>query len=254
MFFFLLGFEETMGGFCSRCCCRPDNRKYLRTRYNVEREISVEFDNLMDEDLTQIETHQYGSVMTDQERRLLSERKFQDIVKYQRQLDTEIEKELREHEEQLKVEEESFYEAKRAAARVAKRLKNQEFASNQAAAKSTGQQTWTGKDAEDYEIGSEDFHRFLNDVRKKSLNTPVNAVPCQALIHNTETHYVAPLSNGDKATEPASEVLGSDIRSDEAKSETKSTDNPKSNNDADWEADFVSASPLVTEAQENGEL
>lgn len=220
--------------------------------------MSVEFDNLMDEDLTQIDTHQYGAVMTDQERRLLSERKFHDIVQYQRQIDAEIEKELREQEEQLRMEEEAFYEAKRQAARVGRRLKSQELAAKQAAAKKSIHQTWLGKDAEEYEIGSEDFQQFLDDVRKRSLNSPARTVPCQALIHytSTETHSVDLLSNGDRVTESKTQVVSSNVQKggtksevkSEVKSEASSTNNSNasaaSNDDNDWAEDFVSAAPV----------
>lgn len=68
---------------------------------------------------------------------------------------------LREQEEQLRMEEEAFYEAKRQAARVGRRLKSQELAAKQAAAKKSIHQTWLGKDAEEYEMYALNLFRKL---------------------------------------------------------------------------------------------
>ena len=50
------------------------------------------------------------------------------------------------------MEEEAFYEAKRQAARVAMRLKNKEQAAKQAVARRSVQQSWLGKDSEEWEM------------------------------------------------------------------------------------------------------
>lgn len=240
---------RSMGGICSRYCCRKDKRQYLRTRYNVEREMSVEFENLMDDDTHLLDTPQYGTVMTDHERKLLSERKFHDLVQYQRKVDVEIEEQLREQEEQLRMEEEAFYEAKRQAAQVARKLKNQEQATN----KKYEAKSWLGNDAEEWEIavGEEDFEQFLENVRKRSFNSQktTRSVPCQVHVSSInetrsreEVHIVpVPFVEVPKDSKLNSKT---DVHLEKSEKEDKINDIKTSDSENRSYGDFVSSSIL----------
>lgn len=55
-------------------------------------------------------------------------------------------------EEELRMEEEAYYEAKREAARAAKMQRNKEQQSKQLALTKTGPKAWLGEDESDWEV------------------------------------------------------------------------------------------------------
>ncbi|XP_052069346.1 AP-1 complex-associated regulatory protein-like [Mytilus californianus] len=157
-----------MGNCLGRCFGISDKRrKFLRTRYNVERDISIEFENLMDDDNNEDEMTR---LVTEKEKQLLLNKSYTDIVKHQKILDAEIDSKLRQEEEEIRAEEEKFYEAKREAARVAKFQKAKETTAKNKTASRSGK-SWLGDDETEWEIagGEDDFDMFLESVRARSL-------------------------------------------------------------------------------------
>ncbi|KAL8579356.1 hypothetical protein ACOMHN_026721 [Nucella lapillus] len=156
-----------MGNCIRRCFGVVDKRrKYLKTRYNVERDQFIEFENLMDEDANQDEM---SRLLTDREKQLLKSRQFDVIVHEQTQIDKEIENKLAEDEEELKRDEEVYLEAKRESSRIAKLHRAKEKAS-QKNATVNGSRSWLGDD-EEWEVagGDDDFELFLANVKARSV-------------------------------------------------------------------------------------
>lgn len=146
----------------------------MKTRYNVERDQFIEFENLMDEDTNQDEM---SRLLTDREKQLLKSRQFDVIVHEQTQIDKEIESKLAEEEEELKREEEAYLEAKREASRIAKLQRAKEKAAKKNATVN-GARSWLGDD-EEWEVagGEDDFELFLANVKARS-------VAARAQVHN----------------------------------------------------------------------
>jgi hypothetical protein len=155
--------------------------------------LSVEFDNLMDEDLEQTEGTQYGSLLTDHERKMLSERKFTDLILHQREVDAEIDAKLIEQEEQLRRDEEAFFEAKRQAAQVASKLRIEEQSRRAALAA----RSWAPADEWEIANGEEDFEQFLENVRVRSLTARTRVVTSQVV------HIDTPGSGSDSGKDEA---------------------------------------------------
>lgn len=159
--------EATMGNCLTRCFGIVDRRrKYLRSHYSVERQQSIEFENLMDDDSTQDEM---SRLLTEHERQLLKSRKFDTIVHEQTKIDEELDRKLAQQEEDLRKEEEAYYEAKKEAARVAKLQRAKEKAAKKNAT-INGSRSWLGDD-EEWEVagGEDDFEIFLANVKARSL-------------------------------------------------------------------------------------
>ncbi|CAH1794174.1 unnamed protein product [Owenia fusiformis] len=159
-----------MGNCCAKCLGKLDKRKYLRTRYNVERTLSIEFENLMDEEGGPQDEN--PRPVNERERLLLSERQYDTIVHEQLRIDAEIEQKLNEQEEAIRYEEEAYYEAKREASRIAKIRRDEE---NKINANNLQNQSnsWLGDQEEEWEVagGEDDFEMFLESVRARSINT-----------------------------------------------------------------------------------
>ncbi|XP_070186958.1 AP-1 complex-associated regulatory protein-like isoform X1 [Littorina saxatilis] len=158
-----------MGNCITRCCGilnRSRRKLYLKTRYSTERDQSIEFENLMDDEDNNDEM---SRLLTDHERQLLKSRKFDAIVHEQNRIDKEIDEQLAQQEEELKRDEESFFEAKREASRIAKLQRAKEKAAKKNAT-INGSRSWLGDD-EEWEVagGEDDFEIFLANVKARSL-------------------------------------------------------------------------------------
>ncbi|CAD5119232.1 DgyrCDS7865 [Dimorphilus gyrociliatus] len=167
-----------MGNCCDRCLGRFDRRKYLRTRYNIEKDFSIEFDQLIDNEQ---HADELCNVVTDEEKALVKAKRFNDLVAHQKLLDREIERNLVKQEEELRMEEEAFYEAKREAARVAKAQKMKEQ-------KVKNTSNWLGDEKEDWDVaGEEDFETFMESVKARSLAARTRAIASQVPVDTQST-------------------------------------------------------------------
>ncbi|XP_052823435.1 AP-1 complex-associated regulatory protein isoform X5 [Octopus bimaculoides] len=153
-------------GNCITQCCGKDKRKYLRTRYSVDRDFSIEFENLMDDEAVQDEMNK---PLTDFEKQLLSEKQYRGLVHEQKKIDAEIEAQLAKQEEELRMEEEAYYEARREAARI---VRLQRIAKEQQATKTHTDRSWLGDNENDWDVagGEDDFEMFLASVKARSLS------------------------------------------------------------------------------------
>ncbi|XP_041364576.1 AP-1 complex-associated regulatory protein-like isoform X2 [Gigantopelta aegis] len=215
-----------MGNCLTRCCSICDKRrKYLRTHYNVERDFSIEFENLMDDDAHE----DMNRPLTDNERHLLSAKRYDAIVHEQRKIDAEIDAKLAQQEEEIEREEESYYEAKREAARVSRMQRAKEKAAKKNAV-INGPKSWLGDD-EEWEVagGEDDFEIFLASVKARS-----QAARAQILGRQGVVPQLKPLSS----TEDNISGLTS---SDSIKN------SPQNSNDLEWDNDFINADDLEKE-------
>lgn len=156
-----------MGNCLARCCGKLDRRRnYFKSRDSTDQFQSIEFENLMDDDTPQDEM---SRLLTDREVQLLKSRQFDVIVHEQKRIDQELEIKLSHQEEELKREEEAYFEAKREAAYIAKlqRAKEKTAIKN---ASINGSRSWLGDD-EEWEVagGEDDFEIFLANVKARSL-------------------------------------------------------------------------------------
>lgn len=157
-----------MGNCLTRCFGRFDKRrKYLNTRYDVERETSIEFENLMDDEAPR---NEMSKLVTEREKQLIQSRQYNALIEEQKIVDTQIDLKLQREEEELRREEEAYYEAKQEAARIAELQRAKE---KQAKLKTTsnGPKSWTAGEENDWEIagGEDDFEKFLAGVKARSL-------------------------------------------------------------------------------------
>nr|CAB3222082.1 AP-1 complex-associated regulatory protein [Phallusia mammillata] len=147
------------------------NRRRQRLRHlvkykdDVSRNIGVEFENLM------LDEHKpnYGSdlpVITQEEREYIAKRDYNKIIEEQKKVDEQINKQLFEEEEQIRVEEESFLEAQREAERATSMtlsLKEKAAGLSTPGGDSTSRHSLTLEEVED------DFEDFLEEVRSRSI-------------------------------------------------------------------------------------
>ncbi|ELU05546.1 hypothetical protein CAPTEDRAFT_228182 [Capitella teleta] len=126
----------------------------------------------------------YGSVVTPVERSYLKENRFEDLIREQYLVDAEIDQQLVHQEEELRMEEEAYYEAKREAARVAKMQRMKEKALKEAGIVKKGGKAWVGDDESDWEIagGEDDFEMFLESVKARSLAARTRALPAAVAV------------------------------------------------------------------------
>lgn len=222
----------------------------MRTRYSVERDVSVEFENLMDDDNNDGETTR---LVTEKEKQLLLTKQYTDIVNHQKVIDAEIDIKLRQQEEEIRAEEENFYEAKREAARVAKLQKAREATAK--AKTSRRGKSWLGDDEAEWEVagGEDDFDMFLESVKARSLKTKSH------LNHGStdgQSSTSSPLSGPhtkDKSSSidleweheegvvPQKRPRSSTEDNIYASMATKSKESPVHSIELEWDNDFVSA-------------
>lgn len=68
----------------------------------------------------------YRRILTETETQLITQKRFHELVEQQKKLDAEIDAQLSRQEDDLRLEEEAYFEAKREAARVAKQSRQME--------------------------------------------------------------------------------------------------------------------------------
>lgn len=157
-------------GNCITRCCGKDKRKYLRTRYSVDRDFSIEFENLMDDEVVQDEMNK---PLTDHEKELLSAKQFKALVHEQKRIDDEIGAKLAKQEEELRMEEEAYYEARREAARIARihRVAKEQASKTFSKIGAVGR-SWLGENESEWDVagGEDDFEMFLASVKARSLS------------------------------------------------------------------------------------
>lgn len=152
-------------------------RTYRRARYS-EKELSIEFENLIDEEDFNPRPRR---ILTETETELITQKRYNDLVEQQKKLDAEIDAQLSRREDDLRLEEEAYYEAKREAARVAKQARQME--ENKASKEKdkkvrrgfledSSLSSWLSDDGfsvDSTELDVEDFDAFLEKVKARSL-------------------------------------------------------------------------------------
>ncbi|XP_035826532.1 AP-1 complex-associated regulatory protein isoform X2 [Aplysia californica] len=140
-----------MGNCIHRCFGVIDRRRrYLRSKYAAEKDFSIEFENLMDEEPPRDE-------MTRGQLEL--ECGPFTVSSYVRM--------LAQQEQEIEREEEEYYEAKREAARIAKLNKDKELASKS----NPANRGWVNEDEWEVAGAEDDFENFLASVKARSLAT-----------------------------------------------------------------------------------
>lgn len=139
-----------MGNCLQRCFGDVSRRKYkIRTKYNIDRDSSIEFDQLIG---TEVQNEDAVDVPHD------SSGPFT-VSSYM--------KWLVQQEEDLRAEEEAYFEAKREAARAIRLQRKQE---NGNKASTNGHSSWLANDGEWEIAGEDDFESFMESVRARSLS------------------------------------------------------------------------------------
>ncbi|KAL4240213.1 Regulatory protein [Mactra antiquata] len=154
-----------MGNCLRKCFGQFDRRRqFLHTRYSVEKEASIEFANLMDEEEVR---NEMSKLVTEREKQLVANRQYNTLLTEQQIRDTAIDRKLQEDEEELKREEEAYIEARREAARIAQLQKEKE----EIAKTKNGPKSWKSGEGGEWEVagGDDDFEMFLESVRERSL-------------------------------------------------------------------------------------
>ncbi|XP_041364575.1 AP-1 complex-associated regulatory protein-like isoform X1 [Gigantopelta aegis] len=249
-----------MGNCLTRCCSICDKRrKYLRTHYNVERDFSIEFENLMDDDAHE----DMNRPLTDNERHLLSAKRYDAIVHEQRKIDAEIDAKLAQQEEEIEREEESYYEAKREAARVSRMQRAKEKAAKKNAV-INGPKSWLGDD-EEWEVagGEDDFEIFLASVKARSQAARAQILGRQGSGDGQSSSSSTPYHKDRSMTEASSIDLEWEHEAGvvpQLKPLSSTEDNisgltssdsiknsPQNSNDLEWDNDFINADDLEKE-------
>lgn len=152
-------------------------RTYRRARYS-EKELSIEFENLIDEEDFNPRPRR---ILTETETELITQKRYNDLVEQQKKVDAEIDAQLSRREDDLRLEEEAYYEAKREAARVAKQARQME--ENKASKEKdkrvrrgfledSSLSSWLSDDGvsvDSNDLDVEDFDAFLEKVKARSL-------------------------------------------------------------------------------------
>ncbi|ESO89025.1 hypothetical protein LOTGIDRAFT_154100 [Lottia gigantea] len=274
-----------MGNCLAKCCGRFDKRRqYLRTRYDVERDYSIEFENLMDEDNNQYEANRcqlqltsgpftvstyvrllylcfvyLSRPLTDHEKAILSKRQYTVLLHEQKKIDQEIDAKLAQHEEEIKQEEEALIEAKREAARTAKLQRAKEQAAKKNAT-THGSKSWLDGNEDEWEIagGDDDFEIFLASVKARSLAARTQAQLRQGsgdgqssssslTKDRTDVSSLDLEWDHEAGVVPQAKPQSSTDDSLEAFMNGSQKDSPINSNDLEWDNDFVSAEDIETE-------
>ncbi|XP_041484994.1 AP-1 complex-associated regulatory protein-like isoform X2 [Lytechinus variegatus] len=196
-----------MGNCLKSCFGKVKSKKtdYFSGRFNNS-SIDIEFENLIEDD----DEQRNHDVLTDDERNLLLNRRYTDLVQEQQKIDAKLDKELALEEENARLEEEAYNAAKQEASRAAKRARLLEMEKQRTKSQQSNGSTkaWLGDDAGDWEIATEDdFEAFLDTVKAKSETVRASG---------KMSYYIKP---GSKS----------------------SNHHEDDDSDVEWEADFVSA-------------
>lgn len=189
-------------------------RTYRRARYS-EKELSIEFENLIDEEDFNPRPRQ---ILTETETQLISQKRFHELVEQQKKVDAEIDAQLSRQEDDLRLEEEAYYEAKREAARVAKQAKQMEESkvakekekrTRRGFLEDSSLSSWLSDDGmsvDSTELDVEDFDAFLEKVKARSLGTSPFASPTTT-VPNGKAPWEDTLAQGVEATKIAGKSL-----------------------------------------------
>jgi len=155
---------------------QPRGRSYKRARYS-EKEFSIEFENLIDDEDFYPPSRR---VVTDTETELITQRKYNELVEQQKRVDAEVDAHLRKQEDDLRLEEEAYYEAKREAAKAARQARRQiEERLTKQKEKTVfpkgiyddgSLSSLNFSDDDSAELDAEDFDSFLEKVKARSLS------------------------------------------------------------------------------------
>jgi len=196
---------------------RPANfrgRTYRRARYS-EKELSIEFENLIDEEDFNPRPRR---ILTETETSLITQKRYNELIEQQKRVDAEIDAQLSRQEDDLRLEEEAYYEAKREAARVAKQAKQAEeskvakekekrirrgFLDDSSLSSLLSDD---GISVDSTELDVEDFDAFLEKVKARSLGNSPFASPT-ATVPNGHAPWEDALAQGMEATKIAGKSL-----------------------------------------------
>jgi hypothetical protein len=219
----------------------------------VERDISIEFENLLENDTVDDEVTR---LVTEREKQILASKQYTNLIHEQRFIDAEIDKKLSQQEEDIRLEEEKFYEAKREASRIAKLQKAKEQKTKATVQRKSG--SWLGdEDEKDWDVagGEDDFELFLANVKARSLKTAAKLRDEGGQSSSSPNGQVATLSKERSQADGSSLDLEweyedgtAQVKKDKSSAEdniisssTQEIQSPVNSNDSEWENDFVSA-------------
>ncbi|CAK8676047.1 unnamed protein product [Clavelina lepadiformis] len=137
-------------------------RHLIKYKDDSERQLGVEFENLILDDSSKTN---YGTDMqfiTQEEKEYLSKRQYDKIIEQQRKIDEQIDKKLFEEEEQVRIEEDAYLEAEKEAERAASNTQKSTDA-NHSSGSAGDRRSLTLEEVE------EDFEDFLEEVRSRSI-------------------------------------------------------------------------------------
>lgn len=199
-----------------------------------------------------------GRLVTEREKQLLASKQYTNLIHEQKRIDAEIDSKLAQQEEELRLEEEKFYEAKREAARIAKLQKAKEKKAKTSAP--SGSKSWLGENEKDWDVagGEDDFELFLANVKARSLKTTARLREGDGQSSNSSvqtTTHSKDRSQADgssldleweheEGTDGLGQVKKDKSSADEnavSSSSTQERQSPVNSNDLEWDNDFVSA-------------
>ncbi|XP_046856231.1 uncharacterized protein LOC124449343 [Xenia sp. Carnegie-2017] len=187
------------------------SRQIRSARYNVrDRGDGIEFDNLLSEDEYEIQTKPRQKVITDEEATFMKQKRYGDLVQKQEIVNMQIDQKLQQHEDDLRKQEEEFYEAKREAARVARQERAKR--ENRNTARKSDEHikklldesafvSWLSDDDDeisDHDLDTQDFEEFLAKVRNSNPDGAEAAM---------SSHPSDSLENDDEAANLAKQSL-----------------------------------------------
>lgn len=152
----------------------------------------------MDDDAAQ---NEMSKLVTEREKQLLQSRQYNTILLEQKIVDTEIDAKLEREEEELRREEEAYYEAKQEAARIAE-LQRMKEEQSRLKTTSNGPKNWTPGDDSDWDVagGEDDFEKFLAGVKARSLRNTAH------LRKNLETDDASKDGHSSSSSTPTPQV------------------------------------------------
>ncbi|XP_007895195.1 AP-1 complex-associated regulatory protein isoform X2 [Callorhinchus milii] len=203
---------------------RGGGSKYFRSSAHGEH-FTIEFENLVESD----EGESPGAnprPISEDEIQILQNRHYDSIAERQGMVDSQLQTELAAQEEQLRIEEEAFYNAQREAARAAKQkrlLEQQRLQKMKRRAKVAAT-----PDQQKGDGGEEDFESYLQNAKSQS----------EAFRNQCRINRLIPMRERSKTEE---DILQAALRH----SSRRPGSNPMSASDEstglEWENDFVSA-------------
>lgn len=188
---------------------RRSSRHYSRAKYN-EHEYTIEFENLVEEeDFFTPPEHAVSKA----ERDLLETGRYNGLVDLNKKMNAMSDEQLHKEEEDLRLEDEAYYQAKREASKVAR----QAIQKQATAKKNFNMRTfdsfefskWLSQEKIDVtspEVDMEDFDSFLEKVKAKSL-TPHTFQVLEDDTTSADKSWETSLKDGWEATKIAGDAL-----------------------------------------------